>query len=459
MPDSVLTPLRTAVALATVCLAFLLSPTVAFAALSEIEKEKVITVTAKQLDSLKTYPMDRYSLVAVKNGLLEAIPYQFDELTKDGFVFIEGADSLALTFEGVKSHIKGKQNFFDQDDELLFMMRDAGTRKTKNMPAPGEIVAEIAVKAVDGKDRYVYLVRDSLLSSEEFYIRYSSEIGRAESNYYSLKVDQKNALVWDEFFFESFTGKNPRQPFDTMKLGMSGHVLPAAAIPVYLTNDSLKAKPLAEKAGPIRATTTFRMTLKFLGIPWFVGKLQIRHTESAVAYDFIMRMPELRRQAMANLRARMSMDGWDLDGAEVVFSERPEAIAKVDGQLSDLESEMSGYELALDGNNWIWLDTKENFATLMTFKLDHITKINSKANKPRVRYQYKDTRDKRKHWAEFRQGQVPDAGFEVKMPQFGRVKMSFIYDMFPTNVKQSAQSVAEALGKEPELSVKMLGKE
>jgi len=239
---------------------------------------------------------------------------------------------------------------------------------------------------------------------------------------------------------------------------MSGHVLPAAAIPVYLTNGSIKAKALAESAGPIRATTTFRMTLKFLGIPWFVGKLQIKHTESAVSYDFILRMPELRRQAMANLRARMTMDGWDLDGSEVVFSERPDESAIADGSLSELEAAMSGHELALDSDNWIWLDTKENFSTLMTFKLDHITKADSKANKPRVRYQYNDTRDKRKHWAEFHQGQVPDAGFEVKMPQLGRVKMSFTYDMFSRDMKQSAKSIASEVLKIPEVSIVQLGK-
>lgn len=330
--------------------------------------------------------------------------------------------------------------------------------KNKGMKEPGKLVAEISVKAADGSKSYVYLVEDSILRAEDAYIRYSSEIGRAESDYYSLMVDQKNALVWDEFYFDTYAGANPRQPFDTMKLGMSRHVLPIGGIPVYLTNDSLKAKALAESAGPIRATTTFRMTLKFLGIPWFVGKLQIKHTESAVSYDFILRMPELRRQAMANLRARMTMDGWDLDDSEVVFSERPDEIATVDGKLSELEAAMSGFELDPDGSNWIWLDTKQDFSTLMSFKLDHLTKIDAKANKTRVRYQYKDTRDKRKHWAEFHQGQLPDAGFEVKLPQFGRIKMSFTYDMFSRDVKQSAKSVAAEVAKAPEVSINNLQK-
>jgi len=427
------------------------------ATLNDVEQYKVVTLTPQQIPDLGTYPMARYSLFSIRNDSFEPIPYQFDEMTEDGFVYVEGADSLALTIEGVKSHLKGTLGFFDKDDQLLFMLRDAGPRQKKGMVSPGVIEAEISVKAADGKTRYVYLVRDPILHSDDQYVRYSSELGRAETDYYSLKVDQENALVWDEFYFDSFSGANPKQPFDTMKLGMNGHVLPAAAIPVYLTNASIRAKALAEKSGPIRATTVFRMTLKFLGIPWFVGKLQIRHTESSIAYDFILRMPELRRQAMGNLRAKMTMDGRDLQGSKVVFSVTPEKTAMVDGKLDELESEMDGYELDIVGNNWIWLDTGKKFATMMTFELSHSKKLSLKGNSPRVRFQYKDDEEKKQHH-EFYKGQLPDAGFEVKLPQTGRVKMSFMYDMFASNIKMSAADVAEALYKMPEVNVTRLDK-
>jgi len=423
-----------------------------YAALTIVERDKVIIVTAQQLTNLKTHKMDAYSLVAVKNGALEPIPYQFDEMTKDGFVYIEGADSLALTIEGVKSHLKGRQYFFDEDDQLLFMFRDAGPRRTKQMKLLGEPIAEIAITAADGQQRYVYVVRDARITSETYYVRYSSEMGRAETDYYSLRVNPKNALVWDEFYFESYEGNNPRQPFDTMKLGMSGHVLGAGAIPIYLTNKSLKAKPLAEKAGPIRATTTFRLTLKFLGIPWFVNKLQIQHYETSIRYDFIMRMPELRRQYMGNLRANMSMDGRDLQGSDIVFSQRSSNIEKVDGKRSPIESEMHGFELALDERNWIWLDTHKKFATFMAFEVSQTTRVEKDFNAPRLRYIYKDSEeDKQRH--EFYKGQLPDAGFEVRFPQFGRIKMSMIYDMFAYDVKQNVQSIADEVYKMPKIEI------
>ena len=41
--------------------------------------------------------------------------------------------------------IVGKQGIFDGKDELLFMMKDAGLRKTNFMKADGDFVSEISV--------------------------------------------------------------------------------------------------------------------------------------------------------------------------------------------------------------------------------------------------------------------------------------------------------------------------
>ena len=62
--------------------------------------------------------------------------------------------------------------------------------------------------------------------------------------------------------------------------------------------------------------------------------------------------------------------------------------------------------------------------------------------------------DKQRH--EFHKGQLPDAGFEAKMPQFGRIKMSFIYDMFDKNINQNIGDFAAQVYSEPEISGKQL---
>lgn len=432
-----------------------IAPINSHAGLSLIEKSKVITVTAQTLAEINVKTLDNYSLAAVKDGRLEPIPFQIDEISKDGFVMIDGEDSIALKLEGVKSHIEGKRSFFDGNDQLLFMLRDAGPKKTRAMQNIGDMIAELEVKTADGTTQYVYVVEGARIQSEDYYVRYSSELGRAETDFYTLMVNQKNALVWEEFSVESYDGKHPKKPFDTMKLGLSANVLVAGGIPLAINNKDLKAKVLAQKAGPIRATSTFRQTLTFLKVPLFVSKLQVRHYESKVQYDFILRMPEARRQALANLRISMSMDGWDLKGSDIVFSKHPDKKALVDGQVSEAELALLDDKLSLDEEKWIWLDTHNNFSTLMSYNLQQYTKFEKDFNKAKIRYKYKDNNNKKSRM-EFHEGQLPDVGFEAKLPQFGRIHMTYTYDMFSKDLKQNVPDIAKGINSQPLITVKYL---
>lgn len=409
-------------------------------------ENKVIVLKSENLASLNGKAFIHYSLAASHKGKVIPIPFQFDELTEDGFIYTEGTESTALKMEGVHSEIKGQANIFDEDDELLFMLRDAGERikNTKEPLLAGKAVSEIEVIGYDNIRRYVYLVKDARIHSETVYVQYSSDIGRAETDKYSLQVSKKNALVWDDFSFFSFNGANPQKPIDTMKLGVRANVIPAALVPVYLNNKHLKATPLADKTGPIRATTTYRQTLNYLGAPWFASKLQIRHYESKVDYHFVLRMPEARRQMLANLKVRISTDGRELKGSKIVFSSDPEFIGSVDGVVSEEEQRVIEIQPDLDQKNWIWLDTQNNFETFTTFEVSQETKVDSDFNKPKLEFRFEDNEDK-KDKPEFYAGQSPDAGFEIKMPQFGKVFMKYSINMFAntqtTDIKDLALNV------------------
>jgi len=279
------------------------------------------------------------------------------------------------------------------------------------------------------------------MTSGDSYVLYSSELGRAESKKYSLKVSEKNALVWDEFYFFSYDGENSKQPVDTMKLGVRANVIPAGLIPVYLNNKHLKATPLGEKVGPIRATTTFRQTLRYLGAPWFASKLQIRHYESKIEYNFVLRMPEARRQMLANLKVRISLDGRDLTGSRVVFSGKPEFSAVVDGKVSEEEKKITELKPELDQDNWIWLDTKNNFETFTTFVVRQETKVDSGFNKPKLEFRFEDNEEE-KDKPEFHSGQSPDSGFVIKMPQFGKLFITYGINMFSDSKTENPEELA-----------------
>jgi hypothetical protein len=420
----------------------ILLPGLVFSA-DNVLKNKVVILKPESLPSLKGKSFEDVAVASFKNGEMLTIPFQFDELTEDGFIHIEGVDSVALKMEGVHSELEGEANIFDANDELLFMLRDGGGRfkKNKQQVLGGDLLSEIEVIGYDNIKRYFYLIKNARIRSEENYIFYSSELGRAESEVYSLKVNQKNALIWDEFNFFQYDGANPQKPIDTMKLGVRANVIPAGLIPVFLNNKHLKATPLGEKVGPIRATTTFRQTLRYLGAPWFASKLQIRHYESKIDYNFVLRMPEARRQMLANLKVRVSTDGRDLTGSNLVFSSDPEFLATVDGKVSKEEKRVVEITPGLDQKNWIWLNTKNNFETFTRFEVNQITKVDSKFNKPKLEFRFEDNEDE-KDRPEFHKGQSPDAGFVVKMPQFGKMFITYGVDMFSNTETEDPKKLA-----------------
>lgn len=407
-----------------------------------IFNNQVVIIKPDRLPALEGKAITELSLVSLKQGSFKPIPYQIDEINEDGSVHIEGVDSLALKVEGADSELSGKPQVFDSNDEMLFMLRDAGEKKTDKDPyAGGKMIAEIEVISIDNRRRYVYVVQGALLKSEQAYVRYSASLGRVETDKYSLKVNDKNAIIWDEFQFFSFQGKHPQQPIDTLKVGVRANVIPLGFVPVYLHNGHLKATPLAEKTGPIRAITTYRQTLSYLRVPLFAGKLQIFHYESKVQYNFVIRIPEGRRQLVANLKFRLSTDGRELDNADIVFSSKADFIGKVDGLVSDAEKSVVDITPELHQKNWIWLDSHERFAMLTTFDINQQTQVDSDFNKPKLEFRFKDNQEE-KDKPEFYKGQSPDAGFVVKMPQFGKIFINYSINMFDQDIEMPAAEIA-----------------
>jgi len=381
------------------------------------------------------------SLVAFKNNAFKPIPYQFDELNEDGSIYIEGEDSLALKVEGVASDLVGEPGLYDGNDELLFMLRDAGDKKTDKVKyIEGKIIAELEVIAIDNVRRYVYLVEGALLKSETGYVRYSADLGRVETDKYSLKVEEDNAVMWEEFIFNSFDGANSQKPIDTLKMTFFANVIPLALTPMILNNKNLKATTISEKTGQIRATTTYRQVINWLKVPWFACKLQIIYYESKVQYKFVIRLPEGRRQIVANVKIGISTDGRDLDGADLVFSSKPDLVNKVDGKVSDDEKVAIESELDVANKNWIWLNSHNHYASLTTFKIDQQTKVDSDFNKPKVEFRFMDDK-KEKVKPEFFRGQSPEAGFVIKFPQFGKIFSDYSVNMFSEDIKLSASEV------------------
>ncbi len=407
--------------------------------LEVVDNAKVIALTPAELGILNNKNPQSYSLVAVKRGKLEPIPYQFDEIRESGFVFMKdinakGKDDDALV---------GKEGVFDGKDELLFMLKDAGERKTNFMKADGKLIAEISVLNASGEPRYVYLVKDALLSSEQHYVRFSSTLGRVETDYYALKVDPGNAFMWQEFSYDSFTGEKPGRPLDTVTLRMYSNAL--AVVPLNLNNKHMIAKVVAEKSGPIRSTTEYKVVVALMKAPIMNFTLQIEHTEQSVSYNSRVFIPAVRRRMVSKAAMNASFDGNNLLGASVYASEGPTQPGIVDGQVSEIEKEMLKVEFKTNEPSWVLLSTKDGFSFMNHFIVETDEEIP-------MGIVYEENPNHSEP-PEYFKGQMPMLGFMMhRTPLKGFMQVTNTAYMFDDEVKGDAHAFAKAVASKPKVT-------
>lgn len=325
------------------------------------DQTRVVSLSPKDLPALKDRNPKGYSLAAVKNGRLVPIPYQIDERRESSFIYMKEKSKK----DKENDPLVGKELFFDGNDELIFMFKDAGDRLKSLMQVDGSLVSEIELDNYAGQKKYVYLVKDAVRESDTYYVRFSSELGRVETDYYALKVDPKNAFMWEEFYYDSFVGAKPGRPIDTIKLRMESNAL--AVVPLNLNNKHMVAEVVAEKSGPIRSTTEYKVTLRLLASPVMNFDLQIVHHEQSFSYNSRVTIPAFRRRLVSKAAMNASVDFNDLIGATVTTSATPTLTGIVDGETSEVEEKMKAASFKLNEHNWIFMGTKDGFSMLNDF--------------------------------------------------------------------------------------------
>ncbi len=397
----------------------------------------VVTLTPDQLTSVKGKNPQSFSLFAVKDGKLKPIPYQFDEIKESGFVFMENVSDK-------DDQIVGKQGIFDGKDELLFMMKDAGLRKTNFMKADGDFVSEISVDNHKGEKRYVYLVENAVQESEDFYVRFSAKLGRVETDYYALKVDPDNAFMWEEFYYDSFVGTHPGRPLDTVTLRMYSNAL--GVVPLNMNNKHMVAKVVAEKSGPIRSTTEYKVVLTYLKAPVMNFTLQIAHYEQGFSYNSRVFIPAIRRRLVSKAAMNASVDGYDLDGAEVYASNGPEKPGIVDGQISNIEKEILKVEFKTNEPSWVFLKTRDGFSYMNNFIVETDEEIP-------MGIVYEENKDEDRP-PEYYKGQMPMIGFMMhRTPLKGFMQITNSMYFFSKDIDIATSEFAELVVRKPNVNV------
>lgn len=100
--------------------------------LSAARAMEVVNVKGSALGALKGQAFSDYSVMAVSGGKLAAIPFQFDDMNERGFPYVPGG----------KLKIKGAEGKLDDNDELVFMLKDTGAKASPEMlTAAGKVVS------------------------------------------------------------------------------------------------------------------------------------------------------------------------------------------------------------------------------------------------------------------------------------------------------------------------------
>ena len=313
--------------------------------LSSIDAFKVIMVDGEDMPMALGESLDDLSLAAIVDNVLEPIPFQFDQYNIGG----------AIYFDGWEVPLAGDIKLLDATDKLLFLFKDAGSRRKPTDLYDGQVLAEIMLKDSAGFERFVYLVKGSRLRSEEQYVRYSSELGLVETDFYQLRYNKKNHLKWDDFQATNFVGE---RPLDSMKLRLNAGLVTSIA-PTELNNDDLVALPTGERIGPIRTTTQLDFTMWLLKLPILKLSLQIHHYPKFVMYDVRGVIPEMRRLLLNDPSITMSLDANRLIGSTIRMANGPKEPAIVDGHISEIEEEMRKVHFTPQ-DNWFWVSTKRN---------------------------------------------------------------------------------------------------
>ena len=290
--------------------------------------------------------IEDYSLMAIEDGKLTPIPFQFDDMNVKGLTFVPGAV--------VK--VDGKENVVEAKDELAFMYKDMGPKSDdaalKDME--GTIVSELGI-AEDGTSRYAYLVKGNSQRSEKVYAHYDFETGFIETETYSIQFDPKNITVWSDWKIKGLTGTDSApNVLDTMKARFFVRI---GFLKASLHNAIIPARTIAVKNGPIRSIVEADISIGALGIDILSGGVSVTLTPRAIRYPIFAFFPKAAK-ALSEFYIDVTVDHVDFEGTRYKSSLGPDEPLIAGQKYSDKVREQ--YKSNID-HPWVSISSGHNW--------------------------------------------------------------------------------------------------
>ena len=215
-----------------------------------------VIIKGKDCKFILGNPINNYNLYSYKEDKLNMIPFQIDKIINGNYVLTSGKDIS-----------KSSNNNFDKDDELVFMVKDAGD-KIKNYKFRDAIsCAEIELTDPETSDKvWVYLVlyRSATQKSTVDYVDYDAGNLKITAANYIAAFDKNHPVAASNYAFGKGLGGNGTNIIDRVKVRIS---MTSMGVTLNPTEDDIKVKEYGYIDGPVRVIVHTKNTITVLGIP------------------------------------------------------------------------------------------------------------------------------------------------------------------------------------------------
>lgn len=298
-----------------------------------------VVLKGKDLPPLLKTPLGKIALWALGDGGFKPIPFQIDR--RDA----KGRFQIPVTEKEVA---REAEHGLDLGDELVFMVRDLGT---KVETLPGDLVFHGAteIEIVDPETdqrRWAYAIvsgKEPLGKSTDDYVSYSQEDDWVESDTYRIGFSRKTPFVID-----TLKWKDPKDSqlspdiADIMKAKHTGRFL--HKIDFERTHEDSESILIAVKDGPVRVIRTTenraRIIMQFRTAKIYIDSI---HYANAFFMDSWVDIPFKIGRYFSDLVTLMTMDGNSdpsLPQARV-YSDSLKQGALIDGRMSAEEHQIN----------------------------------------------------------------------------------------------------------------------
>ena len=350
---------------------------------------EVSVISGQSLTPILGKEFKDYSVMAVVDGVVTPIPFQFDERNEKSFLFVPGG----------KLAISGTENILDPQDELAFMFIDSGMQATSEQLSvvSGEVISEIKVDdTVAGVSGYAYLVKGNTQRSGRHYTHYDMETGKAETEKFTLDIDPDNLLSWSDMKYKDFTPGHSL--IDTMKIRIKARV---GFIKATINNDLIPNHVVAVKNGPVRTIIEVDASISILGVTLGEGGASVTISNQSVQFPVYATIPKAAG-LLSDLNIGISLDFHKLEGAKVRTALGPKEPIIAGGGGTDPKE----HKVTLE-DDWLAGSTGNGYDIIAFFQ-------GSEDFNPTLEFQYEDAgRGAEEDTPERYEGGHPQVGYYV----------------------------------------------